>query len=257
MFCNCCSKFFLSLSLLALLTATAQADLMHPPVMGETVWYTAITEGSPSGDPLPLYGAPSIIGSGNELTFPTTGSFAATSEAGNGPDQTDGKLSFMVTAKPGEYLLGLLFDEVGLTSLKAPFGGDAFTSIDAFAVIDINEVAGVPVSIPSFTEFFDFDPQREFQHSVDATGATFSSDWRGEAAVRFDGPVTKVTVTLNNILFAATTSDDGTAALIDKKEFRVRVPTRTHIPEPTTIVLGCLFGMITLVVPSARMLKSK
>ena len=252
MLSNNCSRVLLSFAVLLAVAPATHADLIHPSVMGDTVWFTDIREGSPSNDPLPLYDEPDA--QGDELVFPTTGSFAATSEAGNGPDQTDGKLSFMVTAKPGNQLLGLVFNESGLTTLNGPFGGDAFTSVQGFAVVDINEIAGEPVNLPSITTFFSFTPQREFQLSVDGTGPSFSSEWRGEGAVRFREEVTKVTVTLNNILFAATTSDDGVGALIDKKEFSVRVPTDelSTIPEPTTVVLGCACGMLALVVPAKR-----
>ncbi len=252
MFYSYCYKFSLFLVLTFAIVSSASADLIHPDVMGDTVWYTSISEGSPTGDPLPLYGAPSVAG--NVLTFPTTGSFSATSAAGSGPDQTDGKLTFMVEAKPGQELAGIGFNEVGLTRLAAPFGGDAFSNVEAFAVIEINKIDGNIVNEPSITEFFDFTPNDVFQHSVDATGPVFSSAWRGTAGVRFRRPVTKVTVTLNNILLAATTDDVGTAALIDKKQFRVRVPTREIIPEPTTVVLGCVFGLMAIVLPASRRL---
>lgn len=252
MFYSFCYKISLCFVLYFAFISTSFADIIHPDVMGETVWFRAISEGSPTNDPLPLYGTPTI--SGNTLDFPTTGSFAATSEAGNGPDQTDGKLTFMVEAKEGHSLSGILFEEIGLTRLAVPFDGDAFTSIEAFAVIKINQVAGVDVNVPSTTRFFDFDPSDVFQHSIDATGPVFSSDWLGSAGIRFRRPVTKATVTLNNILLAATTNDSGTAALIDKKEFVVRVPTDELIPEPTTLVLGGLFGLIVIAVPSSRWL---
>ena len=257
MTCNFAVRFFLSLALFVSSSyAIAEPIFTHEDVMGDTVWYTSIFEGSTTDDVLPLYGQPSS--SLNELIFPTTGSFAATSEAGSTADQTDGKLSFMVEAKYGSYLLGISFEETGITTLAAPFGGDAYTGIEAFALIDILEVEGEPVPSTQVETFFEFSPNDEFKHSDDAGGEnSFSSSWTGSAGVRFERQVTKISVTVDNILKASTTSDDGTTALIDKKDFRVNIPSDTiPVPEPATVFLGFACGLFVFAGSTAKKLRT-
>jgi len=219
--------------------SAVQATLIHPDVMGTDVWFLGLEESSPTGDPLPLYGTPSVAG--NTLDFPTTGNFSALSIDGAGSDQTDGKLSLMVKAKQGFSLSKLSFDEAGLTELDAPFGGDAFSRVNAFVVMNIVEIAGLPVNIPVVTEFFDFAPSDQFLHSVDATGPSFSSEWLGTAMIDLPPDVTKVNITLDNNLFSTTTGD-GTRSFIDKKDFQIDVDTeeliRNDIPEPSMFALA-------------------
>ncbi len=227
----------------ALLTTArmAHAEVVHPDIMGDTVWFRDITESSPTEDPEPLYGDPLVVG--DSLDFPTTGNFAASSLGGNGSDQTDGKLTLMIEAKPGFTLKELLFSEIGFTALDAPFGGDAFTSIDAFVVINpFATINNELVALSEISASLDFLPSDQFQHSIDAVGSSFSSEWMGEAMIELPPHVTKVSITLDNILYAATTEDAGTRAFIDKKDFDINVHTHgSHpIPEPATLVLGLL-----------------
>ncbi len=222
------------------------ADIIHSDVTGNSVWFTNISEGSPTGDALPLYGQP--ISVADQLIFSPTASFAATSTSGGSADQTDGKLTFTVESKPGAFIDALSFDEVGLTILNAPFGGDAFTSVIAFAEIKILEVNHVEVVSPASTHFYNFAPNGSFLHSAVASGPSFATAWTGSLLVALPDSVTKVLVTVDNHLYAATVGV-GTGALIDKKSFNVTVvPSgQPHIvPEPTTMVLGmlCLGGLL-------------
>ncbi len=238
--------YIILLAVFMLGASAAQAALMHPDVMGTEVWFRGIEESSPTGDPLPLYGTPSVAG--NTLDFPTTGNFSAMSIDGTGSDQTDGKLNLMVKAKQGFSLTKLSLSETGLTELDAPFGGDAFSRVNAFVVLNIVEVAGLPVNIPVITEFFSFLPSNQFLHSVDATGPSFSSAWTGSAMIDLPPDVTKVNITLDNNLFSTTTGA-GTRSFIDKKDFQIDVDTeeliRNDIPEPSVFALAfCgLLGM--------------
>ena len=231
-------------------TTTAQATVIHTNVSGATVNYTAISEGSPTGDPEPLYGQP--FASVNNLIFTPTASFSALSTSGGPADQTDGKLTFIATAKPG-FALGVInFDESGLTVLNAPFGGDAFTSVLAFAEIKVLATSGVPVSAPSNNYFFSFTPDSSFLHSADALGPSlpFATGWNGSLSVTLPANTSKILVTLDNHLYAATVGV-GTGALIDKKGFDVDFDTEldpnNNIPEPATLLLGWLgMSFITL-----------
>ncbi len=217
----------------------ASASLIHSNVMGTSAFFTAITESSPTLDPLPLYDQPFAVG--DELVFSPTGNFSANSVSGGPSDSTDGKLSLMITAKPGQFLDELKFSEVGLSILQAPFGGDAYTSVDALAVIQVVMINGQVVNLPASLHSFVFTPQNTFQHSIDATGPSLASAWVGALNVDLPALATKVLVTVDNILFAATTGT-GTGALIDKKGFTISVvpDDEGNIPEPGTLALAIL-----------------
>jgi hypothetical protein len=216
-------------------SATVHATVLYPDISGDAVDFSSISEGSPTGDPEPLYGAP--IANGDSLVFPTTASFSASSTGGGSADQTDGKLSYIVTAKPGNYVTSVNMSESGVTILNAPFGGDAFTSVTASADIKILEISGAPVVSPNQAYFFTFSTPNSFLHSADATGPSFTDNWAASLSVAMPANVTKLLVVIDNYLYTATVGV-GTGAFIDKQGFDLDID--TVIPEPSTILLGCL-----------------
>ena len=255
--------------LCALITCIAasdlQAALMHPSVMGDTVTFSGIEESSPTGDPVPLYGPPSA--SGDNLDFPTTGNFRAFSQNGDpGADLTDGKLNVMITSKfnQGFFINSLHFSESGLVTLFKPPASDddPFAQVTGLVDIDIVEVDGVAITpIELHGLQLDFTPSAgTFQHSVDndvvgvdspanIPGPSFGTGWNGglsvnlhdilvENQVDFWEGVTKVNITLDNTLLASTTQN-GSIAFIDKKDFDITVDTERDpkIPEPATALL--------------------
>ncbi|MDZ4659558.1 MAG: hypothetical protein SH868_18460 [Bythopirellula sp.] len=237
-FLHCFSSFVI-ITCLLIAAPVAQATVIHSNVMGATVVFTGITEGSPTGDPEPLYGQPSA--NGDTLIFPTTSNFNASSLDGLASDQTDGKLSLMIRAKNGFAISSFSITENGLTSLSAPFGGDAYTEAVAFAVVKVVEIAGAPVSLPSFQAFLGITPLGgQYQLSV-IGGTSYNSGWTGTVNLGLPLDTTKVNVTLDNNLFAAT-SGAATRAFIDKKAFEIDVKTKdlipNDIPEPATFLLG-------------------
>lgn len=226
-------KILLSALASLLIAPLAQASLIHPDVMGATVTFKNIEESSPSSDPLPLYGQPGT--NGDELIFPTTGNFSASSLDGNASDQTDGKLNLMIVAKPGFFLDSFTISEEGLVLLDAPFGGDAFASVNAFGIAKVVEVSGVPVNIPAINFFLSASPLGgQYQLSV-IGGSSYAAGWQASALVGLPQNTTKVNLTLDNNLFASSTGQ-GTRAFIDKKAFEIDV--ETSVPEPHTLLLG-------------------
>lgn len=222
---------------------SAPADIVHSDVNGTSVWFTGISEGSPTGDPLPLFGQP--FANGDELVFTPTAAFSAVSTSGGPANQTDGKLTVTIESQPGYDIDSLFFEEVGLTILNAPFGGDAFTSVLAFAEIKILEVNNANVVSAPTTHFFAFAPDSSFLHSADASGPSFATPWVGQLSVTLPDDVTKVLLMVDNHLFASTVGV-GTGALIDKKGFSISVtPGDGQIPEPNTALLG-LVGLAGL-----------
>jgi hypothetical protein len=228
--------FFLAASVVLVPSSAVVADIIHSDVNGTSVWFTSISEGSPTGDPLPLYGQP--FANGDELILTPTANFSAVSTSGGPSNQTDGKLYVTIESKPGAYIDALSFEEVGLTILNAPFGGDAFTSVLAFAQIEILEVDDVVVPTPPSSHFYNFAPDSSFLHSADASGPSFATPWVGMLSVTLPDLVTKVLVTVDNHLYAATVGV-GTGALIDKKGMSILVTPdgNPNIPEPSSLVL--------------------
>lgn len=245
MTCNIVLRLALSLVISGFSCSLATADIIHADVNGASVWFTNISEGSPTGDPLPLYGQP--FANGDDLIFTPTANFSAVSTSGGPSNQTDGKLNVVIESKPGAFIDALNFEEFGLTILNAPFGGDAFTSVLAFAEIKILEVNDVAISVSPTSHFYNFAPDSSFLHSADATGPSFATPWIGTLSVTMPNLVTKLLLTIDNHLYAATVGV-GTGALIDKKGFSISVTPGgdPNIPEPSTIAMGlvCLGGFL-------------
>jgi hypothetical protein len=235
--CNFVIRFAFTLLVGGFSCSLATADIIHSDVNGNSVWFTNISEGSPTGDPLPLYGQP--FANGDELVFTPTANFSAVSTSGGPSNQTDGKLNVIIESKPGAFIDAIDFEETGLTILNAPFGGDAFTSVLAFAQIKILEVNDAAVVTTPTTHFYNFAPDSSFLHSADASGPSFATPWVGLLSVTMPDLVTKVLLTIDNHLYAATVGV-GTGALIDKKGFSISVTPGgdPNIPEPSTIAMG-------------------
>lgn len=212
---------------------SASATIIHPNVSAATVDYTNISEGSPSGDPEPLFGAPGAVV--DTLVFPTTSSFSATSLDGGPSDQTDGKLHFTVEAKSGYLMTALNINEGGLTTLNAPFGGNAYTQVVGFAVVKVVEINNSVVSLPAVQSFLTMSPLSGQYLLSDIGGPSYATGWTG--SLNFPLPVgtTKIQVTLDNNLFAASLGN-GTRAFIDKKSFEIDIDTEL-VPEPSTLLL--------------------
>ncbi len=212
----------------------ARATVIHSDVSAATVNFVDISEGSPTGDPEPLYGQPIAVV--DTLLFPTTASFSAASVDGAGSDQTDGKLNFMVEAKNGYFITSLSISEGGLTTLTAPFGGDAYTEVVGFAVVKVLEIGNAPVNLPAIQSFLSITPLGGQYLLSDIGGSSFATGWTGSLNLPLPASTTKLSVTLDNNLFAATLGP-GTRAFIDKKAFEIDVDTEL-IPEPTTTMLA-------------------
>jgi hypothetical protein len=245
----------LTISLVSLVAVTclsislpaARATIIHSNVSGATVNFTSISEGSPTGDPEPLFGQP--FASGDNLVFPTTSSFTALSNGGGPVDQTSGKLSFIMTAKPGATISAFNYSEGGFTSLDDPFDqGDAFTKVVAFAAIKVLEINNSPVSLPAIQQFLSVSPSGGQYLLSSLGGSSYTTGWSGSMSVPLPAGTTKALVTLDNSLLASTIGT-GTGAYIDKTTFAVDID--TVIPEPSTVLLGAA-GMLAWSLGSVR-----
>ena len=248
-------------TLTPLLFAVAQKSSAVPmnygTFVGNTVTYVDVTEDSNSGDPLPLFGAPTV--SGDSLDFNPVG-FSATS-MGVGSDITDANLAFMVTANPGFAISNFNLSEAGDTTL-AGFGSDTtFTSVTADGVLNINEVDGMGINTLSIPIALSFVPSGGgFGLLTDGGGGPFyHTQWTGSLFVDihaelaannvpFTFGATKISINLDNTLTAV--SEAGTQSLIAKKDFG-GVSFTVNIPEPGTMTLVG-FALVGLVIGGRR-----
>jgi hypothetical protein len=212
--------------------------------MGNSVTYKMVTEDSAT-DPTPLFGAPTVTG--DTLDFNPVG-FAASS-MGGGADITDGQLSFMVQAKPGQSINNILIKEFGDTTLAGvvPVNSTITSTVVRMPVfIDIVEVNGVGInpiklsgsSLPPIVATFN-PSNGDFYLGVDGGGGPlYHTTWTGQLFVDLNAiqkGITKINVNLDNVLIAV--SQQGTSALIAKKDF---FTVTTNIPEPTSFGLALL-----------------
>lgn len=240
-----------TLALTFLAIAPVQAATNYGTFTGTTVTFQDVTEWSPSGDPLPLYGMPTIVG--NTLDF--TPSFF-TSASNGASDMTDGTLSFLLKAKPGNAISSVLFSERGDFTFAGIGGANTFVSVTATFFIDIYKVDGIALATPlQLTELATFSPNALgiFDKATYPTPPT--RIWTGSlnlnvnnaltlAGVPFISGATEISFELDNVLVAQ--SDNGTTATITKKDFKGFGITVNEVPEPTTSALVLLGGAVLL-----------
>jgi hypothetical protein len=193
--------------------------------------FLGVTEGSPTNDPIPLYGPPDPFTVG--LEFDPTDDFSAFTQNG-GIDFTDGKLNFTIMNPFGINLVSLF--EAGDYTLDG--AGTPITHVVAGAIMraTVTQINGVDVAplnlLPVNASFSDSLPGSV----VDAPwslGIALNVQAQLAALVGPNADATKVEIVIDNTLIAA--SEPGTGALIVKKEFRIDVD--TDVPEPATLAL--------------------
>jgi hypothetical protein len=215
---------------------------------GVDVTYVGVQEDSNSGDPLPLFGPPTV--SGNSLDFNPVG-FSAFASGAGGNDITDGNLDFTVVAKPGKAISNLKFKEFGDTKLIGVGNDATMTAVFGDFYFDIIEVDNVGINPIQFQASMVFSPSGgTYGLGTDGGGGPFfSTRWSGllfedieqrliNAGISHTLGATKVKVNLDNTLMAL--SQAGTSALIAKKD---HVIISTNVPEPAAWCLA-LIGIV-------------
>lgn len=256
---------WLAVALLALVGQphASAAPINYGDFSGDTVTYVDVTEDSDTGDPLPLFGAPSV--SADSLDFNPVAFNANTNGAG-GNDATNASLTFMVEAHPLHVIKNLTLSEAGDTTLSG-FGTDAtFTDVSANVFVDILEVDGVGITPISFNDSMSFTPSGgSYGLGTDGGGGpVFETVWEGSLFVDimaelddavadgdiapYDFGATKISLVLDNTLTAL--SEEGTFALIAKKNAG-GVSFSINIPEPAAAALAVL-GLAVGIVASRR-----
>lgn len=227
------------------------APINYGDFIGSTVVFQSITEDSIT-DPLPLYGAPTVIG--DQLDFGPTafGSFSTN----GGADITDGLLRGSITANDGYSLDSFSFTEFGDYTLLGG-GGTAATAayIGQTFFVTITEVDGVALGVNAFTvnassvftsdgDFFLPDESGiavpwSGSGSIDLAAAL--ADRKADFPQITGNAVTGIEFTSNNTL--VTTSESGTVAFIQKKDVQLSI---VSIPEPASLSLIGLGASVLL-----------
>lgn len=224
------------------------ASTNYGTFVGTNVTFWDVSEAS-NADPLPLFGAPTVVG--DSISFNPINFDASASSATGVVDITDSQLQFVLSTN--DLTMGLTdftIEEFGDYSIVGPAGDYAYASIGTPVYYTVLEVDGVAVNGPRGSTSMVFAGGDLFQ--VPAAGGVNSGIFTGEASLDFldildgteyeGGLVTSVLITLDNTLTAF--SSPVSSAFIKKKESDGVIITvgavDSDIPEPATAALLAL-----------------
>lgn len=246
------SSVIAGLALLSGSLSDTFASTNYGTFTGTTVTFQDVTEWSPTGDALPLYGMPTLIG--NTLDF--TPSFFS-SAANGASDSTDGTLSFLLKANANSAISSVLFSERGDFTFSGAGGtANTYVSVTATFFIDIYKVDGFSLATPiQLVEMATFSPNPlGVFDKVTFPNPPSTRLWSGSlnvdvnnaltlAGISFLNGATEISFELDNVLVAQ--SENGTTATITKKDFKGFGVTVNQIPEPSALVLAiCGAGLM-------------
>ncbi|MEQ9453064.1 MAG: hypothetical protein RLN76_00550 [Phycisphaeraceae bacterium] len=218
--------------------------------VGANVTYTDVTENSTT-DPLPLFGAPTVVG--DTMSF-SPNNYESFANAGVPADITDSQLSFTLSTNDNDTSLTMFeLTETGDYTLIGPPGSFAQAVISTPVFFDITGVDGVEVDGPSGSFNMVIVPASG-NFLLPGTGGVITGViWSGSiqidllgalAGTEFEGQgVTEAYITIDNVLASAAAG--GASSFIKKKEtdgvvIEITTIDRGDIPEPATATLLAL-----------------
>jgi len=204
-----------ALTLLAASPALALTN--HGDFLGTSVDFLQVSETTLSGgDPEPLWGAPALAGTGDQLVF-FPPNFTSSCSVG-GSDTTASTLTTDISAHPGGHIDNIMLAENGdVTLTKGPPFGDPTTNASTAlsGTVTVTETTGGPIAPVVIPFIGTMTPAGSF-----ALPASFGTKlWSGSVTVNVSGVVanaTKATLALNNTL-TANCGAGSTSAKIQKK----------------------------------------
>jgi len=219
-----------------LLLAVGQASALtaYPDYVGTSVTYTNLQEASSSGDPEPLWGAPT--GVGNQLLFFPAAFRAEATPLNGGFDHTGSQFQALVTGNsPTDVITQLNITEYGDAQIGGPGGTSAtgtYAAMSGFITV-LADISGpiAPIVIPFSGAFTPSD-------TLDYVNNLGTTLWSATVQVDLSSlNATQVQISLDNDLYAF--SEATTTAAIQKKVVSGPAVIIEAVPEPTT---GLLVG---------------
>jgi len=195
----------------------AFATVNHGDFLGTSVDFNDVSETTQSGgDAEPLWGAPTLAGSGDQLLF-TPIAFISQCAAG-ASDTTSSELTTTISAHPGGHIDNIMLAENGdVTLTKFPPFGDATTNASAAlsGTVTVTETTSGPITPVVIPFTGTFTPSASF-----ALPTSFGTKlWSGNITINVSASVANATVAvlaLDNDL-AANCGAGNTSAKIQKK----------------------------------------
>jgi len=251
------------MSIVLLISTTSQADfeqIVWGDFIGTNVRFLGITESSATdtldidGDGIlgnndGLYGRPTI--SGDSLLFTDLDFFSSSS--GVASDITDGKLEGTIQGKPNSYVDKIRFEEWGDVSLSGfpSSSSNAYAAVANNFYLTITEIDNYELLDPIELQFaMEIDPSNGdwfltedgFFTSRQWSGVLFIDVTQELRKLEIHGYATNCYFALDNTL--ATQSMEGTSAYIAKKQTDGLKVTAEIVPEPATLALLALGGLL-------------
>jgi hypothetical protein len=262
--------FCAPLLMFATVQFSAAAPIDYGDFMGNSVTFLDVIENSatdpdhfppvvsPPNPNAGLYGPPTL--SGDSLDF-TPINFDAISQFSSPPfDQTDGHLTFMVEAKPNQFIQNIDFFEGGSLTLAGTGTDSTRVDVSGVGFINVTHIDGAAVNVVQIPIDlkFSFGSNAGTDNGtrlLGTNGPVNGFSWTGNQLINIKQelinrgiPVvngaTKISVNFDNTLLAQ--SEQLAGAFIDKKDFFI---VTINIPEPTSCLLalaGAFAGLLLM-----------
>ncbi len=249
------------MSIVLLISTTSQADFEQidwHDFIGTNVQFLGITESSATdtldidGDGIlgnndGLYGRPTI--SGDSLLFTDLDFFSSSS--GIASDITDGKLEGTIQGKPNSYVDKIRFEEWGDVSLSGFTPSNAYAAVANNFFLTITEIDNYALLDPIVLQFAMVISPSDGDWLLTDDGFFTGRQWSGELIIDITQELRKLGINgyATNCYFAmdntlTTQSMEGTSAYIAKKQTDGLKVTVEIVPEPATLALLALGGLL-------------